>query len=87
VEFEASLPETIPDNGLLTHYQLWAYSIVFSPTVCRPPEFSVATEFSEYTVNENIRSNNFALQVCAVAVDVPFRASVSIDVVSGTAEG
>ena len=55
--------------------------------VCRPPDVFIAIEFAEYSVMENIRDDNFALQVCVVAVDVPFQVPLLIEVTNGTAEG
>lgn len=34
-------------------------------------------ELTEYHVSENIRSDNFALQVCVIATDVDFEVKVS----------
>lgn len=54
--------------------------------VCQPPEVNVAMEFTAYSAKENIQFYNFALQVCAVATDVPFTVVVVMQVTNGTAE-
>ena len=54
-------------------------------SVCRLPQVFIKLEFTEYTVRENIGSENFALKVCAVAVDVAFPVQVSFNTTNGTA--
>ena len=56
-------------------------------SVCRLPQVFIKLEFTEYTVRENIGSENFALKVCAVAADVAFPVQVSFNASSRTARG
>ena len=54
-------------------------------SVCRLPQVFIKLEFTEYTVRENIGSENFALKVCAVTPDVAFPVPVSFNTTNGTA--
>ena len=54
-------------------------------SVCRLPQVFIKLEFTEYTVRENIGSENFALKVCAVAADMAFPVQVSFNTTNGTA--
>lgn len=56
-------------------------------SVCRPPNVTVSLEFSKYDVREDIRQNNYALQVCAVSTDVFLPVVFTIESVNGTALG
>ena len=56
-------------------------------SVCRPPSVLIGFEFTQYSVQENIRSNSFAFQVCVNSMDVPFPVEVMLEVANNTAEG
>ena len=78
---------------LWSQYNAHQISLYFAPliahnyAVCRPPEVVISMEFAEYSVNENIRSDNFALLFCAVATDVAFQANIAVEAINGTAQG
>ena len=48
---------------------------------------SIELEFTEYTVSENIGSENLSFKVCAVATDIAFPVQVSFNIINGTARG
>ena len=64
-----------------------AYSVLFAYlAACRLPNANVGLEISEYRVQENIRSSDFALQVCAMSSSLHFPVQVTIGISSHTAE-
>ncbi len=73
-----------PHTRIATSYEMCPFSHC---PACIPPSVPVSIEFPEYTISEGIRRNNFALQVCAVATDIPFTVEVKLKVINGTAQG
>ena len=86
VKKEHVLAQTVKVRTISSYVNTCIIIHPFCDAACRPPDAIVGFEFSEYRVQENMRSRGFALQICATSTNLHIPVQVTLEISSHTAE-